>query len=193
VAITDILTRLEDDAAAEAAAMVAAAESEAARIIAHARGTVASERVAALEGAERDGAAAAATLLANARLGARDGLLTEKRARAELVLKRAREALESLPDSEYLDLIADEVARTVRGGETLSVAPADAERLVGLKKRLESLGLSVALSDDPAPVARGVLLTGDRVRTEISAAALTEDQRDRLLLAASRVLFGGGE
>jgi hypothetical protein len=36
-----------------------------------------------------------------------------------------------------------------------------------------------------------VLLTGDRVRVEVSPASLIDDARDELLLVASRTLFGG--
>jgi hypothetical protein len=70
------------------------------------------------------------------------------------------------------------------------VAPADAQRLAGLPARLTALGVQITTTDEPAPIARGILLTGDRVRTEVSPAALVADRGDELLLVASRELFG---
>jgi vacuolar-type H+-ATPase subunit E/Vma4 len=186
VAITDLLARIEGDAAEEASVIMAEAQAEAARILVLSEKTVAAERAIALEAADRAGAETAATLLANARLAARDSLLAEKRAMVERVLERAREALESLDDVAYLDLIATAAAPVVAGGQTLAVAAADAHRLAGLAERL---GLEV--SAEPADIERGVLLTGDRVRVEVSPASLIADRRDELLSTAADALFGG--
>lgn len=191
MAITDIITRIETDAAAEAAGVIGAAEAEAKRIIGQAEATVAAERDASLAEAERSAAEEAGMLLASARLAARDGLLARKRALAERVLERAATALAALPEREYLELIASGVAKAATGGETLAVAAADAARLGGLAARLGEMGVSVSPADAPAPLAHGVLLTGDRVRVEVSPASLVADHRDSLLLVAARALFGG--
>lgn len=191
MAITDIITRIETDAACEAAAITGAAEAEAARIVAQAEATVAAEREGALAAAQHDAAEEAGMLLASARLAARDDLLARKRALAERVLERAGEALVALPDDEYLALIATGVAEAAAGGETLAVAAADAKRLGGLAKRLEDRGVRVTLAAEPAPIERGVLLAGDRMRVEISPASFVADHRDRLLLVAAGALFGG--
>lgn len=193
MAITDILERISADAAGEAGAILKAAEEEAARITAEAESTVARETAAALAAADLDGGNEAATLLANARLSARDELLASKRALAEGVLDRARAALETLPDGEYLELIAGAAASACAGGETLAVAAADATRLAGLPERLRALGCRVTPAGEPAPLERGVLLSGDRVRVEVSPASLVEDRREELLLVAARALFGEGE
>ncbi|MHB1323537.1 MAG: hypothetical protein ACYCXZ_04220 [Coriobacteriia bacterium] len=191
MAINDLVTRIQSDAAAEAAALLDGAKAEADAAIGRAKAAAAAERAALLEAAERSAAEEAATLLANARLAARDELLAHKRMRAERVLERAWQAVESLPDAEYLESIASAVAAASRGGETLQVAEPDAERLAGLGSRLEQLGVRVRLSEDFAPLARGVLLAGDRVRVEISPTAMVADRRDELLLVASRSLFSG--
>jgi vacuolar-type H+-ATPase subunit E/Vma4 len=193
VAITDILERISADAAGEAGAILKAAEAEAARITAEAEATVARETAAALAAADLGAGNEAATLLANARLEARDTLLTGKRALAEGVLDRARAALEALPDGEYLALIADAAAGACAGGETLSIASADASRLAGLPEALRTRGCDVMLGGEPAPLERGVLLAGDRVRVEISPASLVDDRREELLLVAARALFGERE
>lgn len=193
MAITDIIERIGADAASEAADITGAAEAEAARLLANAEATLAAERETAIAAAEREAAEEAGMLLANARLAARDALLTDKRALAERVLDRAIESLEAMPDARYLEFIAAGVQEASTGGETLAIAPADAKRLGGLAGRLAERGVRVTPASGPAPLERGVLLSGDRVRVEVSPAAIIDDRRDELLLLAARELFGGKE
>jgi vacuolar-type H+-ATPase subunit E/Vma4 len=190
VALADILERIGAEAAAEAAAIRAEAAAEAERIAAETAATLARDSAELLEAAERDGAAEAATLLANARLEVRDALLAAKRALAEEALERAREALEALPAVEYTDLIARAVAADAAGATTLAIASADAERLAGLAERLRDLGCPLTLAQAPAPLDRGVLVSGDRMRVEVSVASLLSDRREELLLVAADALFG---
>lgn len=193
MAISDILARIERESAEQAVALADAARAEAASLVARATAEADEHRRAVLEAAERDAAVEAATMLANTRLAARDELLAGKRERAERVLRRAADALAAMPDGEYLELIAREVARAAHGGETLSMAPADAARLAPLPSRLRDLGVDVVMGAATAPLERGVLLEGDRVRVEVSPASLVKDRADELLLVASAVLFGGTE
>lgn len=193
MAITDIIERIGTDAASEAADITGAAEADAARMLADAESTLAAERAEALAAAGREAAEEAGMLLANARLAARDALLTEKRALAERVLDRVTESLEAMPDAQYLEFIAAAVERAASGGETLAVAPADARRLAGLVAHLAERGVRVTPASAPASIERGVVLSGDRVRVEISAGAIIADRRDELLLLAARELFGGKE
>jgi len=190
VAITELIGRIDGDAAAEAAAIADQAQAEADEILARADAAAAAQRSETLGRARREAADERETLLANARLSARDNLLARKHERAERVLERAQEALETLPDAEYLELIASAVTLSSTGGDTLAVAPADAGRLAGLDARLRQLGVDIAVSAEPAPIEHGVLLSGDRVRVEISPGSLVADMRDQLLLAASQELFG---
>lgn len=191
MAITDLIERIEGDASSEAAAIMEAARAEAAQITARAEATAAAERQAALAVAAQAASDERETLLANARLSARDGLLARKREQAEAVLVRAQEALESMPEAEYLELVASAVERAATGDEVLTIASADATRLSGLAAALKQRGLALTVTGEPAPIDRGVLLTGDRVRVEISPASLVADARDQLLLVASQALFGG--
>lgn len=193
MAIDDILSRIEDDAKAEAAAMIDTAEAEALAIIEGAKEDAKAERVRSVASAEREAAQEGDTLVANARLAVRDRLLAEKRARTERVLAEARTTLEKLPDEEYLGFIAEQVAAMAAGGETLAIAAADAKRLARLPEVLAERGVHVTIAPEPAPIASGVLLTGDRVSAEVSPASLIADRRDELLLIAARELFGGLE
>lgn len=191
MAIDDLIGRIEGDATEEAATVIKDAKASAKRLKAAAKDKADLERIRALEEARRRSAEESETLLANARLAARDRLLSAKRERAERVLVRAQQALEALPDAEYVDLIASAVARTAGSGETLSIAAADSKRLAGLAARLESLGVRLKPTAAAAPLDRGVLIEGDRLRVEVSPASLVADSRDRLLLVAARELFGG--
>ena len=193
MALSDILVRIDSDAAAEAGQLLAEAEGEAVRTIADAEATATREREQTLAATEREARNDAATLLANARLAARDTLLARKRELAEEVLASVRDALEGLPEQDYLDLIVRGVAAAAQGGETLLVSRADAARLNGLGHRLKELGVDVEISHEPAHLPRGVLVTGDRVQAEVSPRSLVDDRRDQLLPVAARALFGGGE
>ncbi len=193
MALSDILVRIDSDAAAEAGQILAEAEGEAARIVAEAEAAAAADREQTLAVAESAARDDAATLLANARLATRDTLLARKRELAEEVLDAARGDLEGLPDEDYLDLIVRGVAAAAQGGETLLVSRADVARLSGLGHRLKERGVDVEISNEPAHLPCGVLVTGDRVQAEISARSLVHDRRDQLLLVAARALFDGGE
>jgi hypothetical protein len=182
VAIDDIVARIAQDAEAEAAAIVAEAEGDAARLTGDARSRAADEaaRVVARGRtvAERD----AATLVANARLAARDAMLA---ARLELdgeALAKAEAALVALPDAEYAALVARGVA-------------ADGARLrAGLPGALKAAGAPVLeIGDGPADVEHGVIVQGERVRVEVSPAAMIAEQRDEMLAIADTALFGAEE
>lgn len=189
MAIADIVERIASDAAAEVAEIIGAAEAESQRIGADAAARRTREREHALERATRDAAGEAATMRANERLAARDALLTARGRHVEVVLALAVEALGALPDAEYLDLIARKVTTLARGGERLAVAAADATRLAPLAERLRESGIDVTTADEPAPLERGVVLTGDRVRIEVSPASLVAERRDQLAAVAASALF----
>ena len=189
MAIADIVERIASDAAAEVAEIIGAAEAEGQRIAADTASRRSREREHALERAMRDAAGEAATMLANERLAVRDALLTARGRHVEAVLALAVEALGALPDAEYLDLIARKVATLARGSERLAVAAADATRLAPLAERLRESGINVTTASESAPIERGVVLTGDRVRIEVSPASLVAERRDQLAAVAASALF----
>lgn len=193
MAITDIVARIEADAEAEAAALRAAGHQEAEAIRANATATLEQERAAARARSARDSSDEIARVLAGARLQARDALVAGKQRLIDSVLTAARETIEGLPDGEYAAVMARAVAQAAAGGETLMVAEADRDRLAELPAMLAARGVRMVVSAEAAPLARGVLLAGDRMRVEITPASLVEDRRDELMLVVSRTLFGGEE
>ncbi len=189
MAIADIITRIEDDARAEAAAIVAAAQERADALVAAARAEA--ERDAAhikARGAEV-ARIEADTLLANARLAARDAMLQARTDLAEQVLEGVREALESLPEDEYAAFIAREIARAAIPGQRVLLAPADADRLGGLQARLDELGMKVPVTGEATELARGVRVEGDGVRVDVSPAAYVAEHHADMLQVAVRELF----
>jgi vacuolar-type H+-ATPase subunit E/Vma4 len=192
VALPDILERVRSDAAAEASAILAEAEAYAAgvRERATAEAAAASDRMLeqARESAERE----AATLLANARLAARDAELVARHELAEEALAQAEAALIALPDARYTTLVAAGVVGAAVSGETLAFGTADTARLCeALPVALAGAGVSVTISEAPADIERGVVLSGDRMRVEVSPAAMIAARHEELLALADGVLFCG--
>lgn len=189
MAITDIITRIEQDAQAEADAIIAAAQERAAAVVAAAKAEA--EREAArirARGAE-DARVEAETLLANARLAARDALLAAKKELAERALDEVRAHLESLPDDKYAAFIASEVARVAVPGQVVRVAAADRERLASLGERLAEAGVPVRVEGEAEGLPQGVRVESDGVRVDVSPEAYVAERHDTLLLAAVRTLF----
>ena len=191
MAIDDIVARIAADSEAEAAALLAEAEADAARAKADADALAEADaaRTLARERArtERD----VATIAANARLDARDASLATRLELVEEVLARAHDALVGLPDAEYAAVLARQIAGSSTGSETVLLGSADAERLrATLPDAMRAAGLSLRIADDDAGVERGVVLVGDRIRVEVSPAAMIAGRRDELVELADGLLSG---
>jgi vacuolar-type H+-ATPase subunit E/Vma4 len=194
VAIDDIIGRIAIDANDEALALTDAARADADRIRADAlaRAAAATARDAAKgkADAERD----AATVLANARLAARDALLSARYALDSEALDAVQAKVVALDDDRYAALLARGIVEAADGCTALRLGTADADRLRrALPGALKAAGADLPIDDAPADVERGVVLSGDRVRVEVSAAAMIAARRDELLAEVDAALFGKGE
>jgi len=194
VAIDDIVTRIAADARDEGDALLDAARADAERVRGDARARAdartASEAARGAAEAERD----AATLLANTRLAARDALLTARQALDGEALRRVEAALIGSDDDRYAALLARGIAEAAGACSSLRIGTADADRLRrALPKALAAAGVTLRIDDAPADIERGVVLLGDRVRVEVSAAAMLKARRDDLLAEVDAALFGKGE
>lgn len=194
MAIDDIVGRIAVDAQDEAEVLLAAARADAERRTSEARmradARTAAERASARSALERE----AATLLANARLAARDAMLTARRSLDDEALSRVEETLVSLDDVRYASLLAREIAASAEGCTSLRVGSADAVRLMrSLPAALAAAGVALPIDEAPADVERGVVLLGDRLRVEVSAAAIVDARRDALLADVDALLFAEGE
>ena len=194
MAIDDIVTRIAADARDEGDALLDAARADAERVRAdaHARAEArtAGEAARGTADAERD----AATLLANARLAARDALLTARQALDREAIERIEEALVGSDDERYAALLARGIAEAADCCGSLRIGTADPDRLRHtLPKALAAAGVTLPIEDAPADIERGVVLSGDRVRVEVSAAAMLKARRDDLLAEVDAALFGKDE
>lgn len=194
MAIDDIVTRIEGDASAEAEVLLAAARADAERIVAEAAARAKARAEGALEAglvaAERE----AATLVAGARLAARDASLTARQELDGEALARLEAALTALPDAGYAELLVRELASASLPAGALRLGTADASRLRAmLPAALAARGLDLSIDETPAGIERGVVLVGDRVRIEVSPASLVSARRADLEAEADKALFGDGK
>lgn len=192
MALEDILERIAADADAEVTSLVGEAEAEAERIHAGARAEAEGRRGAILERARREAEGRRRTIVANARLRARDAVLRERRVLIERALADAVAALATLPDGEYVRLVARRVASAARGGERVLVAESDRERLSSLADAVaeEAPSLDLVYVADPAPLERGVLLVADRATVEVSPSEALAARRGEIEQAVAEALFG---
>jgi len=193
VAIDDIVTRIANDADGEALELTDAARADSERMradaLARADARTARDAAKGVANAEHD----AATLLANARLEARDALLTARYALDAEALDAVEAKLAALDDDRYAALLARGIDGAADGCISLRLGTADVDRLRhALPGALKVAGVTLAIDDAPADIERGVVLAGDRVRVEVSAAAMIQARRDDLLSEVDAALFGNG-
>ncbi len=190
MAIADILKRIDSDAKSESDAIIAEAEREAAETLAAAKKRAVAESERMLERARSEAENEASTRLAAARLSARDRLLAVKQDLVEQVLGDVAVQIEGLPDDEYTELIAEEVAKIARENERLLIGEADHKRLSKhLPVALKKSGVKLDIDGATEEIQRGVILSGERVRAEVSPQALVDASRDRLTSLIADALF----
>lgn len=189
MAIADIITRIEHDAVAEADTLLAAAQERADAKVAAARAEAQRDAARIKARGAESAQVEAQTLLANARLAARDAFLGARKELAEQVLAGVRDALEALPDDEYAAFIAREAARVAVPGQRIRIAAADAGRLADIGSLVAAHGIELAVEGEAADLARGVRVEGDGVRVEVSPAAYVAEHHGDMLQIAVRELF----
>lgn len=194
MALADIIARLHADAEAEAAAIKTAGDERVAEALAAARAKADAILADATELAETVASRESATVVVNARLRARDEAVAARRALIEKALNQAADAIAELPDERYALVLAKRIAQTAGGGETVSFGRLDAGRADAVMRAVKESAPQLLLtqSGEPAPFDRGVLLTGDRKRVDLSLGSLVDERRDELELAVAGVLFGEG-
>ncbi len=194
MALKDIIDRIESEATQEARELVEAAEAESQRVVATARREAERAFERELERARAAAAAESETIVANARLAARDRALAERRALLDELFGRLETEVAELPPEAYVSLFAARIAAVARPGETVLVASADVGRLAGLRERVAQIapGLDLTWSDEPAGVGHGVVVVGARARADLSVASILADRRDSVEAVMSENLFGGG-
>ncbi len=195
MALADILARIEGDARAEAEQILAAARADADSVRRAASERAAELRAEMVTEAEAVASAEVETRLAAARLRSRDRSVADKRAVIDRVLATAADKISALPDPEYVALIGRCVARVADDGAEVALGVEDADRLrPSLEKAVTAAGGSpVRLASETAAMPRGVEVRGDRVRVEISPAAMVAAEAADLTALVASILFGDAE
>ena len=194
MALADIIRRISDDAEREAASLVLAAGQASEQMRHAAQASAAAERETMLASERATARDEAATLLAGARLRGRDRLVNEKRVLIERVLVDVVRRMQELPDADYAELIARGIAEVARGDESLLLAEVDASRLgAALPDALAKHDLKVSIGGSTSEIEQGAMLVGERMRVEISPAAMVEARHAEMVALAGQVLFDDTE
>lgn len=195
MALADIISKIESDAADEVAAILEAANARVAEIHGAAQARAVAHREEALAAAALEGEREASRIVVAAKLAARDESLAARRAVISEALEATAAGLAELPVDRYADFLARQIAAAARGGEVVRFGSLDAkltESVVNTVARLAP-DLALTVAPEPAPFERGALLEGDRVRANLSLKAIVEEQRDALELVLAAAIFGEGE
>ncbi|MDO8950259.1 MAG: V-type ATP synthase subunit E [Actinomycetota bacterium] len=195
MALADILNRIGADAAVEAQAVLDAARAEADQSLAEARTRAGGAADGIERATAREASLTAETLLANARLEARDALLVAKRGVLDSALAVLGERIVALPDADYTAFLASAIVGAARGGERVLVATADAGRLEGLQEAVKAAAqsagrtLTLEFGGEKAAVAHGVVLLGTRDSVDLSVNGIIGAQRETLLMRLASLIF----
>lgn len=194
MALADIIKRIGDDAAAEAAHVLSEARGKADQLLVGARETSEEQSVKALETARRGAEVEAATLVANARLAARDQALSARRSLVEEALGAISARIEEAEPDAYARFLARGIAAGVRNGDSVAFAPADGAIAVQVRAAVDAAAPGIALtwSAEPAPLDRGAYISGSRTHFEVTAHSVLEERRGELEVEVAAGLFGEG-
>lgn len=195
MALADIINRIEADAAAEAAQLLADADARASEALDTA-GREAGEQAARIRAnAERDADQEVATRLAGARLAARDKELIARRTLIDEAMIALSAAVEALPAEEYARFIGTRIASSVRSGDSVVVGTEDATLVAAVRAAVETAapGVELVWPSETAPFARGALVSSPRTRFEVTPRSVIESQRAELEIRLARALFDAGE
>lgn len=192
MALADIIRRIEGDAAAEAAHVLSDARAKADELLAGAREAAEDQGARAVETARRGADVEAATLVANARLSARDDALTARRALVEEALDAIVSRIEQAEPDAYARFLARGIAAGVRDGDSVAFAPADAAVASQVRGAVEAAAPGVALTwpAEAAPLGRGAYIAGSRTHFEVTARSVVEERRGELEVEVAATLFG---
>lgn len=199
MALSDIIERIARDAGQEADAIIAAANAEAERMVATATAQATESATRLERDTARDAERDAETVLAGARLRARDAEVAARGELVERALGMLEERIIGLPDDTYTSFIAGAVVDAAAGSEAVRVAAADSKRLSGLEAAVTAIArergrvLTLRFDSEAADIAHGVVLVGDRSQNDLSIAGLISAEREALVMKLAATLFAEGK
>jgi len=192
MALADIQAKIADDARAEAQAIIAQADEQAAKIRAEADREIEAIRSDFAKRAEAEEKEIFRRREVVRRVDEKKIELNAKRRLLDRVFSEAVAALAGLPDADYRALAQGLLAEAApKGGETVVLAKGD-RRLDAAWLDGAAKALKVELSPAPAEAfAGGLLLQSGRVRIDASLETLVEQARETLEGDVVKRLFQG--
>lgn len=193
MALADIIKRIKADTDAEVAAILQTARQRGEAIIGDAQANATSQADDMLASAIVEATRAAQTIEASARLAVRDEEVSARRQLLAEAMAAVERQLAALPNERAAAFLAPLIVATARGGESIAFGSEDADRAAAVSAEVARVAPALKLvpSDKPAPFPHGVLLVGDRVRSDLSLTVIVADRRDELEALLARELFSG--
>lgn len=192
-----IVSRILDDAQAQAALNKQNANREAANYMKTAKQNVEEWRKKAIVEAQQEADAIKRRLLATAELESKKALLQAKQDTIDLAFSKALDKLCSLPDEKYQQLLIDLIVGSAESGiETVSLAKQDYDRvgagfLERINQNLVAKGLpgKVKLATEPAAIRGGFILKADKIELNYSFEAMIKLMYNDLAMEVANALF----
>jgi vacuolar-type H+-ATPase subunit E/Vma4 len=192
MSLDNIAGRIREDAAAEAASLVAAAEAERKSALDGARRRLEEEFARALEKISRDSSDLEARLRFHAVREAGRMLENARRTLLDRSISLAVERLAGLPDDEYGSLISSILAGCrMQGDIEVRISPTDESRITpDLLERASGPGRTFHLSSLRHNGRGGVVMTSGGVSLNATFSMLASLERERMVMELSPLLSG---
>ncbi len=192
MSLDNIAGRIREDAAAEAASLAAAAESERRSALDGARKRLEEEFARALEKISRDSSDLEARLRFHAVREAGRMVENARRTLLDRSISLAVERLAGLPDDEYRSLVSSILASCrMQGDIEVRISPTDESRITpDLLDRASSPGRSFHLSPLRHNGRGGVVMTSGGVSLNATFSMLASLERERIVMELSPLLSG---
>lgn len=192
MAVEDIITRIETEAAEEVRRILELARSEADGIAAEARKRVEAQRDKLTAAARQRADEEHNRIVTLARLEARRSVLAEKQRLIDRVFEETRKNVSGMGRDEYRFLIASFLRGTVEPGDSEVIVDTSEKRidqafLDGVSGEIGNCTLTMAA--ERRPIDGGFVLRVGRTETNCTLDTILRDARERLESAVAAKLF----
>lgn len=186
-----IVARILEEAEAQCEQLRREAGEQAEKLTAQAEAETKAQVAAVEEQTAKEAARAQAAARSAAQLAVRNARLACRREEIELTLTEALNTLLALPDAAYFEALTRLIQKNVRpGAGELRLNRRDRDRLpADFEKELKKQGIT--LSETPADIDGGFVLSYGDIEQNCAFSALLADQRDALEDLVNRELFEG--
>jgi V/A-type H+-transporting ATPase subunit E len=189
-----MIKTIQDEAGAEARALIARAGEDAARILEDAK--TASDLACGqiIEQSRKQAEVIRQKAEASAEMERRRALLAKKQTLLDQTVRSAREAILAMPETEYFDFLIRLAAENAEpGAGVIFLSKRDLERLPngfhGALNRALPDGASLDIASNAQPIDGGLLIKYGDIDRNCALSAIFDENRERILDAAQSALF----